>query len=227
MFIKNKIIQILSQSIFKFSIRNIKNSMNIHSDIIKCLEYQLKRSRINHEQQLLKQPNLLSAHIYCLIHNLSAQIFGPLLEKYIISTFHFQKNSASDCIGDCLNSKDSKDSKENIEIKVSLGGSSHNKFNYVQIRMSHNITSYIFTAYYLNQDNISQMGELFVFKIPKEELKEIILNHGSYSHGTKKEHGQITIDSLNNTHSLKEYSLRPRFNDNCWKALMKFRILKF
>jgi hypothetical protein len=44
--------------------------------------------------------------------------------------------------------------------------------------------------------------------------------------GTVKEHGSITIESLNDDKSIKEYALRPSINDECWKALMTHKVIE-
>ena len=67
-------------------------------------------------------------------------------------------------------------------------------------------------------------GELYVFKVPKTEIKKIVMSYGGYAHGTIKEHGTITMDYLNDEKSNKEYALRPIINDKCWNALMAFRV---
>ena len=100
----------------------------------------------------------------------------------------------------------------------------HTKFNYVQIRPNHDCDTYIFTAYHLSQDNCKSEGDLYIFKISKMDIKNLIVSYGGYAHGTIKEHGKITIESLENDKSSKEYALRPSINDNCWRALMLFRI---
>ena len=145
---------------------------------------------------------------------MSAQQYGPLLEYYIRKKYDYSKTKKDDCQGDC--SKNG----QNLEIKVSLATK---KFNFVQIRPSHDCDIYIFTAYYLSQENVDDEGELFIFKVPKEEIIKIIASYGGYAHGTIKEYGEITIESITNGKS-KEYSLRPIFNDDCWKALMFFQV---
>lgn len=50
----------------------------------------------------------------------------------------------------------------------------------------------------------------------------LLISHGTYAHGTIKENGKITIDNIKNT--IKEYSLRPKINDKCWKEMIKFKI---
>lgn len=185
---------------------------------IKRLKECLILSKINHEDEIMKLSTLKDAHIYCVVYNISAQQYGPLLEKFIRIRYNYIKNKAEHCIGDCY-----KDGK-NSEIKVSLGGASHTKFNFVQIRPSHDCDIYILTAYHISYENVESEGELYIFRVPKEEIKKIIVSHGGYAHGTIKEHGKITIEYLNNDNSVKEYALRPTINDACWKMLMPFRI---
>lgn len=175
-------------------------------------------SKLNHYTQIINLPTLKEAHIYCMINKIAAQQYGPLLEKCIREKFNYIKNNAKNCAGDCT-----KDEK-NIEIKVSLGGTMRTKFNFVQIRPSHNCDIYIFTAYYLSIENINLEGELYIFKIPHNEIIKLIICYGGYAHGTIKEYGIITEKSFNNNN---EYVLRTTINDKCWKALMQFRIREY
>ena len=178
----------------------------------------LTLSKVKHEHQIMKMPTLKQAHIYCVIYNISAQQYGPLLEMYIRNKFGYTKNKAEDCIGDCCKNG------KNSEIKVSLGGISHKKFNFVQFRPSHDCETYILTAYHLISENVEQEGDLYIFRIPKTELEKIIVAHGGYPHRTIKEYGKITLESMNDKTSMKEYALRPTFNDRCWKNLIRFRV---
>ena len=185
----------------------------------KLLNYTIKRDN----EEILKTKSLKDACIYCKYYNLSSQQYGPLLEKYIIEKFKYIKNNAKNCIGDC--SKNG----ENFEIKISFGISVSNicKFNFVQLRLSkfHNC-SYILIAYHLFPEIIEdRMGELYIFKVPKEEMKKIVLLYGGYAHGTIKVNGKITSNSIANN-SKNEYAVRPTINDECWQKLMFFRILE-
>jgi len=177
----------------------------------------LESSKRNYKGEILNQPDLKHAHIYCKIEKLSGQISGPLIESYIQQKFKMTKNNSSLCIGD-LQHKDI-----NIEIKSSFGGKEHNKFNYVQLRMNHDC-EYILTAYYISELNLDELGELFIFRLNKEDIKKIILNHGSYAHGTIQKLGKITEEDLNNTMSDNEYVFRPKYGDKCWQELLQFRI---
>ena len=185
---------------------------------IERLKEHLVFSKINHEDKIIECPSLKDTHIYCILQNISAQQFGPLIEKYIIHKFNYKKNSASDCIGDCVKNS------ENMEIKASLGGAGHTKFNYVQIRPSQDVALYLLTAYYLTGENVEKEGELYIFKVPKKDIKGIIVSFGGYAHGTVKEHGKITTESINDEKSVKEYAIRPSYNDACWNALLPFRV---
>lgn len=176
----------------------------------------LKLSRCNHKKEILKQSNLKTAHIYCKINNLSGQISGPLIEFYIQNKYKMTKNKSSLCIGDLQRKK------INYEIKVSTGGKDNNKFNYVQMRFNHNC-EYLLTAYYINESNLRKMGELFIFKLTKLNMKKLILKFGGYAHGTVKQLGKITDKDLNYKNN-KEYAIRPTYGDKCWNELLKYRI---
>ena len=126
------------------------------------------------------------------------------------------KNKSSLCIGDLQRKK------INYEIKVSTGGKDNNKFNYVQLRFNHNC-EYLLTAYYINNSNIKELGELFIFKLTKLDLKKLILKFGGYAHGTIKKLGKITSSDLDNNNN-KEYAIRPTYGDKCWKELLQYRI---
>jgi len=198
--------------------QEMASSMHISADRIQLLKKYLARSTINHEHEVMKETTLQNAHLYCVINSVSAQQYGPLLEKYIRIKNKFIKNTASECTGDC-----SKDDK-NAEVKASLGGAKHNKFNWVQLRISHDIQYYILTAYHLTDKNVETGGELFVFSVPKEDMLPLIANYGGYAHGTTKEHGSITIADLKDEKNNKEYAMRPFYGGKCWMDIMKFRV---
>lgn len=191
---------------------------NLNKYRVQMLKEHLARSMINHENEIIKETTLKDAHIYCILNSVSAQQYGPLLEKYIRIKNNFSKNIASACNGDC-----SKDDK-NVEIKASIGGAKHNKFNWVQLRISHNIHYYILTAYNLTSNNVENQGELYVFSVPKCDMLNLISIYGGYAHGTIKEHGPITISNIQDENNKKEYALRPIIGDKCWIDIMKYRI---
>jgi len=170
-----------------------------------------------HTENIIKLETIKQAHMYCKYNNLTGQYTGPILEKYIRLKYKMGKNNASACNGDTnLNGK-------NFEIKVSNGGKENNKFNYVQIRPTHDC-EYIFTAYYIDYTNLEQLGELFIFYLTKENIKNMILLYGSYAHGTIEKLGKITKNDLDDINNQKEYSFRPKYGDKCWNYLLQFRI---
>lgn len=186
---------------------------------IQRLEEILKYSRVNHKLEIVKQKTIKDAHSYCKIHRLSGQVYGPLLEHYIITKEKMIRNSPSLCFGDC-----SIDNL-NIEIKTSLGGEkTHSDFNYVQIRPHHTIDYYLLTAYYLSELNVKREGELFIFLVHHSDMRKLIIDYGKYAHGTHLSNGKITdknIDQINRN----EYALRPKYDDIVWKALLPFQIV--
>jgi len=184
---------------------------------IELLKHILESSKIDHKNEILKKDSLKDACMYCKIHSLSGQMTGPLIENYIKYKYHMFKNDVKKCIGDLtLNNR-------NIEIKFSNGGKDHDKFNYVQLRMNHEC-EYILIAYYLDHKNINELGELFIFKLTKENIRDLILKYGGYAHGTVSHLGVITREDLYHIENDKEYSIRPKYNDRCWKELLLYRV---
>jgi len=181
------------------------------------LKHILSISKCNHKIEIMKQPDIKYAHIYCKINQLSGQVAGPLIEFYLKNKYEMIKNNSSLCIGDLQHNQ------TNIELKISNGGKENNKFNYVQLRMNH-LCEYILTAYYINDDNLETMGELFIFKLNKPDIKKIIFKYGGYAHGTKQKLGEITQEELENPTNDKEYAIRPKYGDKCWQELLQFRI---
>ena len=191
----------------------IKNSTRawnvfINKETLKSLKYCLKSNKINYKIEILKQQNLKEAHIYCKINNIPNNIYGILIESYLIKKYNMIRNNN--------NCGDLKYKNINLEIKTSLGGKNNNKFNYVQIRFNHNC-NYMLFAYYLNNSNINLGGNLYVFYLTKQQLKKLVLKYGNYAHGTIKNNGKIT----ENFDETKEYSLRPSYNSKCWNRLLK------
>lgn len=187
------------------------------SQQIAALRDVLTKRSVNHFEEIMLCNSLKDAHIYCKTNSLSGQITGPLIERYMRGAFHMTKINASACAGDL------RCEGVNYELKISNGGMHNNKFNYVQLRMNHDCR-YILTAYYLDGSNVEQMGELFVFRLDKEALRRLVLEHGSYAHGTKRVLGSISEEDLNRSDNKKEYCLRPVYDDACWKALLKYRV---
>lgn len=197
---------------------NMQENNNVYETKIK-LKQLLDSSCSNkkHIENIMNLPTLKDAHIYCKFNNMSGQFTGPALEKYIEKKYNMTKNNASCCNGDL------KCNELNVEIKVSNGGKENNKFNYVQLRMNHDC-EYILTAYYIDYKNLENLGELFIFKLNKQNIKNLIEKYGGYAHGTIGELGEITIEDLNDKENQKEYALRPKYGDKCWNEMLQFRI---
>ena len=197
---------------------NEKQNKYYNETKIKLKQF-LDSSRSNkiHVENIMKLTTLKDAHIYCKYNNLSGQFTGPILEKFIKNKYNMTKNNPSYCNGDL------KYNEINIEIKVSNGGKENNKFNYVQLRLNHNC-EYIFTAYYIDYNNLENLGELFIFKLNKNNIKSLIFKYGAYAHRTIGELGEITLGDLNDDKNQNEYALRPKYGDKCWNELLQFRI---
>ena len=177
----------------------------------------LELSKRDHKIEIMKENTIKDAHIYCKINNLSGQVSGPLIESFIKQKYNMIKNSSSLCIGDLQHNN------VNLEIKVSNGGQDNNKFNYVQLRLNHKC-DYLLTAYYIDQSNIDMLGELFIFRLSKDNIKQMILHYGGYAHGTISKLGKITENDINDPFNDKEYAFRPKYGDQCWNMLLQFRI---
>lgn len=182
------------------------------------LKFLLNKNK-NHNNEILKCSSIKEAHIYCKIENLSGQVAGPLIEYYIKCKFCMTKNNASECNGDCKDKN-----LEDNEIKTSGGGRNHNSYNYVQLRINHNIHNYILTAYHLSKENLINDGEMYIFKVPKKKMITMISKYGGYAHGTVSKLGKITLNDLNDKNNKKEYYIRPKIGNECWKALLYYKI---
>jgi len=161
-----------------------------------------------------------------------------LLEKCILSREHSDRNSdifervikhdlklynAPDKL-----SGDASKNGVNIEIKCST----HSKnctFNYVQIRPDHNVQYYLLVGY--NLFHTDPLGKEYMFKIPSEDLYQIIVEHGHYAHGSKMNLPSI-ITLANMKGNGYEYALRVNPNakkngtkqSRLWETLLKYKV---
>tara|TARA_Y100000389_G_scaffold204918_1_gene260786 strand:+ start:5482 stop:6096 length:615 start_codon:yes stop_codon:yes gene_type:complete len=185
----------------------------------------LDETHIDNEKEILEETCLKNAHAYCKARRLTGQEAGPLIELYIKEKYKMLKNPAHECNGDL--SKNG----SNYEVKASLGGKQNKKFNYVQLRMNHKC-NYILTAYHLGVENVDNLGDLYIFRLNKSEMINLVYKYGGYAHGTLKKLGKITKEDLENVNNDKEYAIRPNMIQkkkkgeslNCWDELMKYRI---
>ena len=91
---------------------------------------------------------------------------------------------------------------KNYEIKFSAHDK-NSKFNWVQIRPDHTVDYYIFIGYNLFEE---EFGKAYNFKIPAEDLYQLVIEYGGYAHGTCKELGAITKENFKGRNC--EYALR-------------------
>lgn len=187
---KNEIINLIQQSVIQPDDIIIQQSVNMDMEK-QLLKNILNSSVVDHNTSIMSRNSVKEAHIYCKINNLSGQVSGPLIEKFMKNKYNMVKNNSSLCIGDLYY----KEIGKKFEIKTSNGGKTHNKFNFVQLRMNHNC-DYLFTAYYLDNSNINTLGELFIFRITKIDIKQLVLKYGTYAHGTLSKLGLITSEDL-------------------------------
>lgn len=193
--------------------------MNFDEIQMKLKQY-LDTDYNHHINKIMSFSTIKDGIIYCKYNHLSGQFTGAIMEKFIKNKYNMIKNNASDCIGD-LNSHDT-----NYEIKISNGGKNNNKFNFVQLRMNHKC-NYILIAYYLNYNNLDNLGEMYIFQLTKENIKPLIIKYGGYAHGTIKRNGKIRIEDLDDENNHKEYVLRPKYGSACWLELLNFRVYNF
>ena len=113
----------------------------------------------------------------------------------------------------------------NYEIKFS-GHDKNSKFNFVQIRPTHNIDYYIFLCFNLFE---GEKGKAYTIKIDSNSLYDLIVDYGGYAHGTSKEYGEIT--KYNIREKKCEYAIRPNPNANksnksykLWEKLLKYEV---
>jgi hypothetical protein len=190
---------------------------NSHLLKINKLKDYLNSTLVDHSKAILLEPSLKDACSYCVVNNILSQQYGNLIENFVSVHFKYSKNKSADCAGDLAKLG------VNYELKCSLGGKDRNRFNFVQIRPNHNCGFYIFVAYHVSNANVDFGGDVFVFKIHKTDLKQILLDFGSYAHGTIQKNGSIEV-SLNDGTSLHEYALRTTIGDKLWNALLVYRI---
>jgi len=130
-------------------------------------------------------------------------------------------------IGKSLNSTTGDGHKNgiNYEIKASIHAKS-SKLNFVQIRPDHNIDYYIFIAYNMYENDT--IGKGYIFKIPSQNIYDIVVHYGGYAHGTCAKLGKITQANIKGRNC--EYALRcdPNAktgkNFELWNEFMKYEV---
>lgn len=149
------------------------------------------------KELIINEPDILTK---CILskYKLSSNTWSMVLEKDIKERFNLTPPD-DNTSGDCKSSNGC-----NIEIKISLGDS-NGKVNFVQLRPGHKIDYYLFLVYNIFDGDL---GKVYWFLIPSNELYKLLPTYGSYSHGTISELGKISLTSIISNSSY-EYSLRP------------------
>lgn len=112
----------------------------------------------------------------------------------------------------------------NIEIKCSTHAKD-SSFNFVQIRPDHNVHFYLFVGYNLWHADRQALGKEYLFKIPSEDLYNMVVEHGGYAHGSKMVLPAITLATMKGNGY--EYALRVNPNVGkrvLWKKLLKYKV---
>jgi len=143
---------------------------------------------------------------------LPPQSYGHVMNNWFRNSPHsdFKNLKSSDRIGDDLVF-----GKYHTEVKASLCDDGK-KYNYVQIRLTHDIHFYFLPTY----DFVLDKSYYFLLT-KKEMIKMIKLSNGELAHGTRSEKGTLE-ENINNPDI--EFSIRPVVGKFLWKELMKFNI---
>lgn len=140
---------------------------------------------------------------------LTTQSYGHVIDTWFSEHYDFKKLKSSDGVGD-----DKVFGKYNTEVKASLCDDGK-KYNYVQIRLTHDIHFYLLPTYDFVLD------KTYYFLLTKKEMVEMVTKYGEYAHGRKKEKGPI-VENLDNPDI--EFCIRPVVGKECWKEIMKFNV---
>jgi len=141
----------------------------------------LNQKSLTYEQHLkeIRNVSIKDAHLYCLLANVSSNTVGRLLDARI---------------GKGVSSR--------VSIYVSLKSAFPKKqFHYTQVKICDEIEVYLMTAYDLSENNAENGGELYVFRLGKDAMIDLLRRYAT-----------------------RDNSLHPVFGGECWNALMSFRV---
>lgn len=164
----------------------------------------IRHVRTKRDNIILKindEPNEIYKALLCR-EFLSPQQSSGLLKKYIISSrTHIRDYQLFTCL------------------RVSLGY--NNTFHFVQLHPN----EYEYFYFYCYTPFEKQYGKIYEILLNREELIQLICEYGSYSHGTIRNNGPITKESIRS--NAFEYSIKPRTQTagtkpyRCWKEMLK------
>jgi hypothetical protein len=173
------------------------------------------RSEDKYKKLCIEETDLLKKCILCRYH-LSSQSWSIIMENFIKDKLKLN-NKKDETSGDC-----SKLDK-NYEIKVSLGTSS-GQINIVQIRPDHKIDYYIIVCYNIHEE---VLGKVYTFLIPSNKIYTLIVEYGSYAHGTTSKLGLITDKNIfgrNLEYCLRPNPLKNNIAKKLWNEFLKYEI---
>ncbi len=181
------------------------------------MSYDFEKMRLEiigqNSKNIMKEiPKIQSLRNACILakHSLSSPSHGTAVENWLIEYYNCKRISSSNKEGDLKFHN-----QYNVEVKSSISKDGK-KFNYVQLRPTHQIDFYLMPSYDVINDN------LYVFFVSQQEMKNLILKYGSYAHGTKKEKGLIS-ENIDNRDV--EFAIRPNIQKGeQWKELLKYQI---
>ena len=186
-----------------------------NDDELLIIANEMKNKDVKNKSEIMKniytQPTLTAKclHVRCYLNPQSTD-FETLLKKELE-------------IGPPINetSGDGNKNGVNYEIKTSIHAKK-SKINFVQIRPDHNIDYYIFIAYNLYENET--IGNAHIFKVPSNIIYNLIVQYGSYAHGTCAKFGKITLENIKGRNC--EYALRCDPNATKGKSYDLWNILK-
>ena len=168
-----------------------------------------KTNRESIKKDILEADSFREAGIIAKFY-LPPQSYGHVMNNWFRNSPYsdFKNLKSSDRIGDDLVF-----GKYHTEVKASLCDDGK-KYNYVQIRLTHDIHFYFLPTYDFVLD------KPYYFLLTKKEMIEMIkLSNGELAHGTRSEKGSL---EENITNPDIEFSIRPVVGKDLWKELMKF-----
>ena len=168
-----------------------------------------KTNRESIKKDILEADSFREAGIIAKFY-LPPQSYGHVMNNWFRNSPYsdFKNLKSSDRIGDDLVF-----GKYNTEVKSSLCDDGK-KYNYVQIRLTHDIHFYFLPTY----DFI--LDKSYYFLLTKKEMIEMVkLSNGELSHGTRSEKGSLE-ENISNPDI--EFCIRPVVGKDLWKELMKF-----
>ena len=184
--------------------------MNFDIESQRQLIVEKKNNRESFINEILQLPDFRSVAITAKL-NLPSQSYGEVIQRWFKDKFGWDSISASDTSGDV------KVFGYNVEVKASVSDDGR-KYNYVQIRLTHDIDYYFLPTF----NCVTDTGYLFL--LDHSEMEDMVSNYGGYAHGCIKDNGEVR-DNLKNPHKL--FAIRPTFDakglgNKAWRSLLQY-----